>query len=103
MIDLKFGQYPEKYINNKNVSGNFSFRKTFPWELFPRDQFIFFSLSLENNLYLFTQNEYGKSPTRFFSAFRQETREKNQISEEYNSRGVVAFQIRLELSYLDIE
>ena len=29
MIDLKFGQYPEKYINNKNVSGNFSFRKTF--------------------------------------------------------------------------
>ena len=27
----------------------------------------------------------------------------NQISEEYNSHGVVAFQSRLELSYLDIE
>ena len=63
MIDLKFGQYPKKFVNNKNVSGNFSF-----------------PLSLESNLYLFTQNEYGKSPTRFFSAMCQETREQIKLA-----------------------
>ena len=60
--------------------GIFHFGKLYPWELFPRDQSIFFPLSLENNLYLFTQDEYGKSPTRFFSAFRQETREQIKLA-----------------------
>ena len=80
MIDIKFGQYPENYINNKNLSGNFSFRKTFSLRAVSARSIHIFPLSLQNNLYLFTQNEYGKSPTRFFSAMRQETREQIKLA-----------------------
>ena len=80
MIDLKFGQYPEKYKNNKNVSGNFSFQKTFSLGAVSARSIHIFLLSLQNNLYLFTQNAYGKSPTRFFSAMLQETREQIKLA-----------------------